>query len=206
MIFFCLSWVSWCVLHSLLIDAAIAGFLKKKLSKLNRYYRLCYNLISVVTLVPLIILTGREGGALIIQWSGFMHLPRFFLLICSALLFYEGAKQYDLGYFLGVEQMKTGEDHLLLGDDEAFSDEGVLGVTRHPWYLGGICLLWSAFSTYDAKRFSVACILSIYFWIGSFLEERKIVAQYGDSYEAYRNRVSMLFPWKWLFARIRFGR
>jgi protein-S-isoprenylcysteine O-methyltransferase Ste14 len=54
---------------------------------------------------------------------------------------------------------------------------------------------------YPLPVFLAVCILSVYLVLGAMLEERKIIAQYDDSggsYRRYRQRVSMLFPWKWL--------
>jgi hypothetical protein len=38
--------------------------------------------------------------------------------------------------------------------------------------------------------------------VGSFLEERKLVREFGDKYQEYQQAVSMLFPWRWLKAKI----
>jgi protein-S-isoprenylcysteine O-methyltransferase Ste14 len=32
--------------------------------------------------------------------------------------------------------------------------------------------------------------------VGTILEERKLVAEFGDEYRQYQREVSMLFPWK----------
>jgi protein-S-isoprenylcysteine O-methyltransferase Ste14 len=44
----------------------------------------------------------------------------------------------------------------------------------------------------------VNIVLSLYLVIGAFLEERKLIKEFGDDYRHYQNRVSMLFPWKWI--------
>jgi protein-S-isoprenylcysteine O-methyltransferase Ste14 len=113
-------------------------------------------------------------------------------------LFQGGAKKYDLQYFLGVKQLRTGEEHLLLSDTDEFDETGVFSITRHPWYFGSLLLLWSILPQYSLPVFLTACILSMYLVIGTMLEERKIIARYGDGYRRYQQRVSMLFPWKWL--------
>jgi methanethiol S-methyltransferase len=45
-------------------------------------------------------------------------------------------------------------------------------------------------------------IISVYFIVGSFLEERKLLREFGDKYREYQQTVSMLFPWRWLKAKI----
>jgi protein-S-isoprenylcysteine O-methyltransferase Ste14 len=136
-------------------------------------------------------------------WEGYTFPVRILLLTAAFLLFMGGAKKYDMSYFLGIKQLKTGEEHLLLNDTEEFSETGVFGITRHPWYFGSLLFLWSILPAYPLPVFLTVCILSVYLVIGAMLEERKIIAQYGNSYKRYRQRVSMLFPWKWLMQLIR---
>jgi protein-S-isoprenylcysteine O-methyltransferase Ste14 len=137
-------------------------------------------------------------GQVIVRWEGYAIAVRVLLLAAALLLFQGGAKKYDLQYFLGVKQLRTGEEHLLLSNTEEFNETGVFGITRHPWYLGSLLFLWSILPGYSLPVFLTACILSMYLVIGTILEERKIIAQYGDNYRRYQKRVSMLFPWKWL--------
>lgn len=194
----CVLWIGWCIMHSVLIDPSVAGFLKGRIPGLTRYYRLLYNGLSLVTIVPLILVTRMADGPVIIAWEGYGMAVRIFLLVLVFLLFKGGAAKYDINYLLGLKQLQTGEEHLLLSDTEEFTETGVFAITRHPWYFGSLILLWSILPEYPRPVFLVACILSIYLVIGTMLEERKIVAQYGDRYRRYRRRVSMLFPWKWL--------
>ena len=45
-------------------------------------------------------------------------------------------------------------------------------------------------------------VLSLYLVIGAFLEERKLLREFGDAYRQYQNRVSMLLPLKWIQAKL----
>lgn len=197
-VFVCSLWISWCAMHSILIDTSVVNLFRKKAPGLIRFYRLLYNGLSLVTLVPLIILTRKAEGMVILSWEGYAIYIRILFITIAFLLFKGGAQKYDLVYFLGIKQLKTGKESLLLSDTEEFVETGVFGITRHPWYFGSLLLIWSILPRYSLPVFLVVCILSVYLVIGTILEERKIVAQYGDSYRRYRQRVSMLFPWKWL--------
>lgn len=192
-------WICWCCLHSLLIDASFFRLVKDHLPGLVRYYRLGYNGLSILTVAPLIIATRLAEGQLVFNWGGAAgFVVRGVLLVTAALLFWGGAKEYDLYSFLGVRQLQSGKEQLFLGKNVQFVETGVLAVTRHPWYLGSLLLLWTYRSSYPLPSFLAVSILSFYLVIGTFLEERKILVQCGDSYRSYQRRVSMLFPWKWL--------
>jgi methanethiol S-methyltransferase len=49
----------------------------------------------------------------------------------------------------------------------------------------------------------VNCVVTLYMLVGSRLEERKLVREYGLDYTAYQQRVSRWIPWKWLRGRAR---
>ena len=195
-------WCCWCAMHSILIDTRVVDFFVNRLSGFARYYRLLYNGLSLLTLIPLAIITRNSGGPVVVEWSGYTMLVRFLLFATALVLFYSAAKRYDLQYFLGLKQLQTGQTKLLMGMGEEFSESGIFGLTRHPWYLGSLLLIWSALRQYPLAVFLAACILSVYLLVGTMLEERKIVASYGDRYREYQSRVSMLFPWKWLKRRL----
>jgi methanethiol S-methyltransferase len=77
---------------------------------------------------------------------------------------------------------------------------GIHRVVRHPWYLGGILIVWA--QELSLPAILVNAVIVGYFIIGSFLEERKLVREFGNRYREYQQTVSMLFPWRWLKAKI----
>ena len=44
--------IAWCVLHSLMISVSVTEYLKKCLGPKFRFYRLFFNLIAILTLIP----------------------------------------------------------------------------------------------------------------------------------------------------------
>ena len=195
-----LTWVFWCSLHSLLASAYVNNFVRRRVGAMYCFYRLLYNLFAMVSLVVPLAFTVhlQKHSPLVFSWDGTAGGCRYLLLTVAGGLFIGGILSYDLSFFAGISQIRTGHCRLQTVDGVIFRTTGVSGLVRHPWYAGGIVLVWTFYRDLYVSSIITAVILSGYFLIGALLEERRLIIEYGESYREYCRKVSMLIPWKWL--------
>lgn len=195
-LFVALLWMLWCGLHSALVTITVTDYMKQKLGYQYRFYRLFYNIVSLVTFIPLLYYSISRRGPLIFRWEGSLVIVKYLLLVMSIYLFVAGARHYSLLQFLGIHQIKTGQTGPALSEYNVFDATGILGAVRHPWYTGGIMIIWVSDIYLSSLLNNI--VISVYFVIGAFLEERKLLLEFGEQYREYQRNVSMFIPCKWL--------
>ncbi len=191
-----LLWCLWCTLHSVMISMTITHFLRNRLGNKYRFYRLIFNVVSLITLIPVVLYSRRLKGQLLLEWDGFFLIVQSLLLIIVLTLFFSGLKKYDMLQLSGIRQIKSGNSYASLSATGDIDTSGIFRITRHPWYLAVIILIWIR-DIYVATLI-INLILTVYIVIGTLLEESRLIAEYGTSYRNYQEKVSMLFPFKWL--------
>jgi protein-S-isoprenylcysteine O-methyltransferase Ste14 len=190
-----LLWGAWCFFHSFLITPAVTGFVRKHLESAYRYYRIFYNITALATLTPVLVYTYSMRGQPIFRWEGPFRIIQGLLAIFALVLFIGGSRRYDLAQFLGTRQLREDSTCEVLTQDCRLDTGGILSMVRHPWYAGGMLIVW--IGNPDVTAVLTNLVITGYFLIGAVLEERKLVAEFGAEYMEYRRRVSMLFPIKW---------
>jgi methanethiol S-methyltransferase len=178
----------WGIVHSLLASTGIKDLFRRTFGNgFMKFYRLFYNVFSVVSILPVLyLMLTLPDDALYQVPAPFNYVMGVGQGVSVALLLV-AALQTDLLSFAGLRQLfeeeKTGK--LITG--------GLYRFVRHPLYTFGLLILWLS-PNMSVNTFVVYLALTLYILIGIYFEERKLLRDFGQEYVEYRSRTPMLIP------------
>lgn len=184
------GFVIYFTLHSWLASLRLKNYVASRWPTFMPAYRLTYNLISVVLLLPLLWFMQRNPGPVLWQWQGAISLVMHGLMFAAIGGFIWSLRSYDNRVFLGWTQWKNR--HRDIEDPDRLFISSLHRFVRHPWYFFILVMLWTQDMT--LSRLVTYGLISLYLVVGSRLEERKLVSQFGEAYRQYCQRVPGLIP------------
>jgi methanethiol S-methyltransferase len=188
-----LLWTGYVSLHSFLISVRFTNLMTRLLKDYYAFYRLFYILISFILIVPLINYTSQLDDKVIITYESPLSVIRYVLISGSLLMFFWAFfLNYDSLSFFGIRQILNFGKENKINPSEGIKRNGLLGIMRHPMYLALIIYLWC--QTFRVVDIVTNTLLTIYVIIGTILEERKLVLEFGEEYIKYQKEVPMLIP------------
>ena len=193
-------WGLWCSLHSGLISTRATKFFKRALKDNYRYFRLAYNGFALVSLIPVLAVSQRMKGDIIFSWDSVFLFPWLLLWALVLFLLIQGCRAYDMGQFSGIRQATADPPDSHDRSAEYLSTRGILGITRHPWYLAALVFFWIRGRELHLSMAVENLVLCLYLYIVIRLEEKKLIRLHGDKYLNYRKKVSALIPFKWILS------
>jgi protein-S-isoprenylcysteine O-methyltransferase Ste14 len=183
--------------HSLLASEKVKIQFKKIFGGLIAFYRILYNLLSVISLYIIYNVSPKPH---IIIYD--LHNPFDLIILIPQFLSLAGVfwvfKYICLREFLGLEQIKRffGKRYTTELDEEfTLRIEGPYRYSRHPIYFFSITFLLFR-PVMDLFYLTFFICIVVYFYIGSYYEEKKLVRQFGNIYENYKKEVPKIFPVK----------
>jgi methanethiol S-methyltransferase len=186
-------WTVYCALHSFLISVRFTALMTRLLKNYYAFYRLFYVVISLVLLVPLVQFTGEFESPVIMTYDAPQSVARYVLMVASLLLFFWAFFfDYDSLSFFGIRQILNFAKPKTAAAPVELKRNGLLGMVRHPMYLALIVYLWC--QTFRVVDLVINTLLTLYVLIGTWLEERKLVLEFGEAYLRYQRQVPMLIP------------
>ncbi len=188
-----LAWCAYFALHSLLATSAVKAWIGHRWPRLRAAYRAAFNGISAVTLLPVLWLVYGTSGDWLWRWQGTFAWLANGLGLTAILCFFASTRAYDMGEFLGLRQLRERGSE----DTQTFTLSVFHRYVRHPWYCFALVLIWTR--DMNAPLLVSALAITLYFIVGSTLEERKLVARYGERYRRYMAKVPGLVPLPWRY-------
>jgi protein-S-isoprenylcysteine O-methyltransferase Ste14 len=186
-------WAAYCSLHSFLISIRFTKLMTRLLRNYYAFYRLFYVVLSFILLVLLINFTAHADNTILITYPLPLNILRYILISGSLIMFaWAFFFNYDSLSFFGIRQILNFVKKKKINPSDEIKKNGLLGINRHPMYFALIIYLWC--QTFRAADLVVNTVLTIYIIIGTLLEEKKLVLEFGDSYIKYQEEVPMLIP------------
>ena len=179
------------LVHSWLASASTKAWTRRRFGPTtDRWYRLAYNIFAVVSLLPMLALMAflpqQTLYVVPLPWRWLMVGGQFLALLGAAM----ALLQTDPFYFAGLSQLvsdpaaKTG----------ALNVSGFYARMRHPLYTFSMLFLWLT-PVISTNTLTTFVLFTLYFYVGSIYEERRLLAEFGAVYEAYQAQVPRFIPW-----------
>lgn len=179
MLWFSIVTILYFVIHSVLATPIV------KIHFSFKYYRLFYNIVSIISLFPLLLIYIQYANHFIHQ-SWWIIILGLILLLDGIIIIIVTFRFYDSGLFFGWDTTDRKEE---------LQKKGIHQYVRHPLYFGSFLALWGGFLLFRTDLALIyVCISTAYLIIGTRLEETKLVKLYGTQYKKYMSAVPRLIP------------
>jgi protein-S-isoprenylcysteine O-methyltransferase Ste14 len=185
----------WATVHSLLASRPVKQRVRERFgSQTDRWYRVGFVGFTGLTLWPILPLLLFLPDRLLYAVRG----PRRWLMHAGQLLAALGiagaVAQTGFGRFVGLDQLlgqapKAGEPQ----QAEVLQTTRFYRYVRHPMFLNSILLIWLT-PTMTVNLATAFVMATVYFFVGTFLEENRSVQAFGEAYRLYQAQVPRLIP------------
>lgn len=184
------------IIHSL-FAAIVMKRLAKQVFGVRAYeglYRMIYNLFAGLLLIPIVVYLGLYPGPVLWSARGFEAILLVMIQAIGVIGLAISLLQIDGSRFLGIKQLLawfSGEPLPL--PPEPLQTGGVYQLVRHPLYFFSLLAIWPLpVMTTGLLGFNIGATL--YFLVGSVLEEKKLHQYFGAEYETYQQHVPWMIP------------
>ena len=179
----------WGVIHSLLASLEAKAWVRRVLGDTSmRFYRLGYNIFSVISFLPVLWLMAVLPNRVLYQ----IPVPWVYLLlsgqIAAVTLLVIGVLQTDTLSFIGLRQLLEGKER-----SSQLVKHGLYRWVRHPLYTAGLFFIWLT-PVMSINSLIVILSATLYIIVGAVFEERKLEREFGAAYIEYKAVTPMLIP------------
>jgi protein-S-isoprenylcysteine O-methyltransferase Ste14 len=185
-----LAIVAYGLLHSLMASKSAKAWADDTFGRVaKRFYRLIFNAIGLLTLLPVLAIPTLLPGQTIYQLTGLWLILATLGQALAVIILIIGLLQTDPWEFLGIKQLIDHPDD----KEHQLVVNGLYRCVRHPLYTAGLLFIW-LIPIMTTSLLVLNLGLTIYICIGSIFEEKRLQSKFGSSYLEYREKVPWLFP------------
>lgn len=181
------------IIHSLTASLWLKQIVARYCPKIVPWYRLLFNLLATLLTLPLAWVIWRYPGEPLWHWQGLIFYLMNGLALFALLVLFYSPRLYDMQEFLGLRQLQTRTHEV--NELERFHISSFHRYVRHPWYFLILIIIWTR--DMSSNQLMIYSLITLYLFIGSRMEERKLIVYHGKVYEEYRRRVAGLIPLPW---------
>jgi protein-S-isoprenylcysteine O-methyltransferase Ste14 len=151
-----------------------------------RFYRLIYNLGSLVMFGW--VMASYRNSPVLYYAPGVWSLVLYLIQLVIACILFSCVRQTGTADFLGFSQIRA-----TASSDRHLVTSGCHALVRHPLYL--FSTIFMILNPVMTAQWLLLTILSvIYFVSGALVEERRLVATFGEKYRRYQQSVPFMIP------------
>ena len=182
-------WILFSVLHSVFASTWWKTMAKSILGKAFRFYRFYYSLFATANLCPILYFQFSIDSPLIWKKSEYVESLAVLCGIAGLLIMFACVRKYFV-FVSGINAFTRQRD-----SESVLQTGGLHRYTRHPLYFGTLIFIWSIFLLFPKWSHLITCLsMSAYTLVGIYIEERKLILEFGDYYRSYARNVPMLIP------------
>jgi methanethiol S-methyltransferase len=181
-------WLLFGVLHSLLAAEWWKRLMQRRLGAGYKYYHFAYSVFAALTLIGILLFQFAMPSRLLYAAPLWVNVLLCLPVLTGLLITGVVIKKYFFS-LSGISVFYKQQPPVVL------EQGGLHRYVRHPLYFGTLLFIWALFFVFPYLNNLLACIvITLYTLLGAKLEERKLVAQFGEQYLIYQKRVPMLIP------------
>jgi protein-S-isoprenylcysteine O-methyltransferase Ste14 len=183
------------LVHSLLAGHALKHWIEQTWGiAAQRFYRIMYVLFASVALLPLLAMAAFLPDRRLYQFPAGWMVFTLLVQAAAGLGLLRAVAQTGAWEFIGLSQIGDPRPLVRSSAPQSLVTGGFYRYVRHPIYSFSFILLWlMPYMSWNILALVIG--LSVYMLAGIYFEERKLVAEFGEAYRAYRRRTRALIPW-----------
>lgn len=188
--------IIFCTVHSFFASKKVKVHIFRLFPGLKPFYRFLYNVAALVLLFLLFL--SLPPDELIYRVSGLLFWLMVSVQLAAAIAAIHPLKGHG-AEFLGLRQVSQYirnnkmPEYLDEPQKGKLLQRGFYRYMRHPLYTFSMIVLISS-PIMTVNLAFIAVLVGIYFYVGSFFEERSLTQRFGEDYVQYKKEVPRFVP------------